>query len=116
MGHRFDKTILLEKVYGDKDLLTELLDMFLEMSPSMLDSIDHAIHSRDTKKLSEVAHTLKGSVGHFSVEGPFNTANQLENMAKSNDLSQAPDTFEILKKELEILNQELKDLRHEINS
>lgn len=108
-----DKTELLEKVFGDKDMLAEIIDMFLELSPTMLDAIDQTIQVHDAKKLSETAHTLKGSIGNFTIDSPFQAALELENIGKSENLGRANEAFAIMKNEIDMLNRALIELKTE---
>lgn len=103
-----DRKELLEKVYGDTDLLVEIIDTFLDMVPDSLDSIRRAIESNDASKVFESAHFLKGSLGNFEQGLAFQSALELETIGRFGDLSRAHEAFETLKMELEKLNYSLR--------
>lgn len=111
-----NKTQLLEKVFGDKALLNQIIDMFLEMSPDMVASIENSILRGDSEALVRTAHALKGSVGNFSTEGAFAQAAELEKLGKSANFEQAEQVLEIMKKNILTLIHALEELRSEINS
>ena len=109
-----DRKELLDKVYGDTDLLVEIIDTFLDMAPDSLDSIRRAIESNDASKVCESAHFLQGSVGNFEQGLAFQAALELETIGRSGDLSRAYEAFETLKIELENLNYSLKIFSSEL--
>jgi HPt (histidine-containing phosphotransfer) domain-containing protein len=82
---------LLARFDGDGDLLKELAGIFLQECPRMLDDICEALHTGNAKTLERAAHALKGSVGNFAMPGPWETAQRLEWLAKSGQLSGAED-------------------------
>jgi len=96
---------LLARFDGDGELLKELAGIFLQECPKMLDGIREALRSGDAKPLERTAHTLKGSVGNFALSAAWETAQRLELLAKSGQLSGAEDMFHTLEQQLEQLNQ-----------
>jgi two-component system, sensor histidine kinase and response regulator len=98
---------LLTRFDGDSELLNELAGVFLQECPRMLDAIRAALHAADSKALERAAHSLKGSVGNFAMPGPWETAQRLELLAKSGQLSGAQEIFHILEQQLAQLNQVL---------
>jgi two-component system, sensor histidine kinase and response regulator len=96
---------LLARFDGDSELLKELAGIFLQECPRMLDEIREALHSGNAKTLERAAHTLKGSVGNFAMPGPWETAQRLELLAKSGQLSGVEDIFHTLEQQLAQFNQ-----------
>src|SRR6266849_8404298 len=81
---------VLARLDGDQDLLRELIDLYLEDSPRMLQEVRAAVALNNPGKLKIAAHTLKGAVGNFGAQAAVHAAQQLESMSKNLDLSQAP--------------------------
>jgi two-component system, sensor histidine kinase and response regulator len=98
---------LLARFDGDTELLKELSGIFLQECPRMLDEIRAALGANDPKALERAAHTLKGSVGNFAMPGPWETAQRLELLAKSGQLSGAPEIFRTLEQQTAQFNQVL---------
>jgi len=96
----------LKQVGGDKEVLKEVIDIFRQEYPKQLKEIRQAIKKKDAETVRRVAHTIKGAVGNFGAEGAWNKALSLENIGKSEDLSNAVDAFNILKTELKRLDKE----------
>lgn len=93
----------------------ELIDIFLQETPSRLAKIDAAFAAVDAATVTTVAHSLKGSCGNFGATRLGAVSLKIEQLAKSNALAQA----ELLRPELhaafaatrEGLESVLKDLR-----
>jgi two-component system, sensor histidine kinase and response regulator len=96
---------LLARFDGDGELLKELAGIFLQECPRMLDEIREALRTANPKTLERAAHTLKGSVGNFAMPSPWETAQRLELLAKSGQLSGAEDIFHTLEQQLAQFNQ-----------
>jgi CheY-like chemotaxis protein len=98
---------LLARFDGDSDLLKELAGIFLQECPRMLEEIRAALRAADCKALERAVHTLKGSVGNFAMPGPWETAQRLELLAKSGQLSGALEIFHVLEQQIAQFNQVL---------
>jgi len=104
----FDLSRALEVVDGDKDLLKEIADLFLENLPDSMAQIREAITNSDSNALDKAAHSLKGSVGNFSTEHVFELAYRLELMGKEGRLAEAGAALSDLEKELKDLAAAMK--------
>ncbi len=96
----FDIEKALAATDSDKDLMEELIDMFLEQSDQSLERIQQAIRDESADQLRYAAHTLKGagsSVGAMTVS---ESAAALEEMGRDNNLDAACTVFEELKIEM----------------
>jgi HPt (histidine-containing phosphotransfer) domain-containing protein len=71
----------------------------------MLHEIRAALVAADSKALERAAHTLKGSVGNFALPGPWETAQRLELLAKSGQLSGGQEIFRVLEQQIAQFNQ-----------
>jgi two-component system sensor histidine kinase/response regulator len=98
---------LLNSFGGDSELLKEIIGIFLQECPRMLEEIREALRKADPKALESAAHALKGSVGNFSMVGPRETAEKLELLGKSGKVSGADDIFRALAEQLAVFNQAL---------
>jgi two-component system sensor histidine kinase/response regulator len=100
----------LESVEGDKGLLRELAELYVENCPGVLSAVREAVEAGDAPALFEAAHTAKGYVSHFAADAAYHAAQELEAMGHDGDLSgaaRALDLFEglygRLRSELEAL-------------
>jgi two-component system sensor histidine kinase/response regulator len=99
---------LLARFDGDSDLFKELAGIFLQECPGLMGGIREALRAGDAKLVERMAHTLKGSVGNFAMQGSRETAEQLELLAKSGQLSGAEEIFHTLEQQIAHFNQILE--------
>jgi two-component system sensor histidine kinase/response regulator len=90
----------LEKVGGDRELLHELVRVFLEEWPKWKTALDHALAGGDTAQVRRLAHTVKGALGQFEAHQAAEAAEQLETMGRVADLRQAGDMYALLEREI----------------
>jgi len=67
MGQVLDQSVLEELLSfaddGDPELLLDLIEMFLDDSPSKVAAVEQGLASGDFDKAERAAHSLKGSSG-----------------------------------------------------
>jgi HPt (histidine-containing phosphotransfer) domain-containing protein len=105
-----DLPVVLERVEDDRELLRELVGLFLDDAPPRLTAIHDAVDSRDAKALQQNAHALKGSAGNLAAQVVFETARELEQIARTGDWTRAEETCAVLESELDRLTAALTEL------
>ncbi|MBF0497328.1 MAG: response regulator, partial [Deltaproteobacteria bacterium] len=109
----FDLKSFIARVFGDRELVTELVAMFLDSYPKSMNSISDAIRRADGPELEHSAHFFKGTVGNFSAMPAFELALKLEKMGQRQDLTGAEEAFAQLEKQMEQLKPALIKLARE---
>ena len=99
----FDPERLLESTGGRVPLLRELLDVFCEECPEMLDRIRQAVAEEDADALRLAAHRLKGSIGVFAAQPAADAAFRLETLGRTHDLGRAAQALGELERQVEHL-------------
>ena len=97
----FDRRAALEGLGGDEGLLDEILGLFLEDSPRLLDEVRAAAEAGDPATLGRLAHTLAGASGHFEAPEVVASARKLESIGKSGDLAGVDDAIRVLDREFD---------------
>ena len=69
-----------------------------------------ALEAGDATRLRILAHTIKGAVSHFGAQQAYDTAYQLELMAKNGNLDGAPAACTALGQSLQRLQIALRDI------
>ncbi|MFT7693226.1 MAG: two-component system sensor histidine kinase/response regulator, partial [Candidatus Latescibacterota bacterium] len=92
---------VLEKVGGDRELLRQVIAVFLENAPAQLSAVGEAIANGDQSALHRTAHTLKGSLANFTVGEPYEVAFKLETMGSQGDWETAEAVYALLKEKVE---------------
>jgi CheY-like chemotaxis protein len=73
-----DKSDVLARFNGDAGLLREIVDVFLDVSPTLLAELRAAASRRDLVVFKRTAHTMKGSLGYFGESPALEGARSLE--------------------------------------
>jgi two-component system, sensor histidine kinase and response regulator len=108
-----DKAGLLARVGADRSVLKEIIDLFLEECPRLLDDLRKSVRAGSAKDLAVAAHTLRGALSAVSAGRAADTARTLELMGQGGDLSGAEPTWDALEAELEALRSALIAAAHE---
>ena len=108
-----DLAAALSRVDGDRELLAEMADLFLDESQRLLTTLRDAVAHGNAQTAAYAAHTLKGSVANFAATPAFAAAQKIERMARQGDLSQAQTAFADLEAQLRRLEPVLANLKVE---
>jgi PAS domain S-box-containing protein len=83
-GHMaWDRSVTLDHLEGDDDLLTELIALFLIESPKQLHELSRFQAEGNITELANVAHAIKGTIAHFYVATATDCVSLLEKTARS---------------------------------
>lgn len=95
-GESMDLDVALSHVDGDRELLRELSEIFIEDYPRMLEEMQNSVLGRDYATLERLAHTLKGRLAYFGAAEARGSAADLETMGREKDLAGAWKSLEEL--------------------
>jgi HPt (histidine-containing phosphotransfer) domain-containing protein len=104
----WDIAAALERVEGDRELLEELAQLFVEECPKGMQEIADALAAGNPALLERHAHTMKGSSANIGASAAAAAALALEQEARSGDLSHAREDFQVLQAEIARLLPELE--------
>ncbi len=107
----FDHRAMVERLGDDLELVTELIDLFLEESPMLLADVQLAVNCRDAKAVERSAHRLKGSAGNFGMNKTCAAALRIEVLGRKGDLTDVDAAYQSLHDELRQLQAELAEWR-----
>ena len=100
---------LLARAGGSYGVLREIIELFLEDSPKLLDAIRAALANGDAQAVYRAAHTLKGSAGNFDAHETVAIAQRLEARAREGNLAASRSVFASLEVETRALLASLAD-------
>jgi PAS domain S-box-containing protein len=103
---------LLDSVMGDRALLAEMAELWLDDSEKQERQIRAGFDSGDAIMIQRAAHALKGSVGTFQASAAQEAASQLEIFAKDANFAGARKAFERLSTQIDLVRQDLRRLAH----
>jgi two-component system, sensor histidine kinase and response regulator len=79
----------LRRLGDDEELLRDIVQIYLEDAPPMVERIHDAVARGDTHALQRAAHSLKGLAATLSASEVVGAAGRLEHMGASRNLSEA---------------------------
>ena len=100
---QFDPVVALGRVDGDRALLKEIVQLFLEDTPSQLADLRHAVVRGDGTALEHAAHALKGAISNFGAKAATDSLLALELMGRAGDLARAETAISALEQQIQLL-------------
>jgi HPt (histidine-containing phosphotransfer) domain-containing protein len=101
-------TALLARVGGDTEIARELVRLFINECPRMLEAVRNSVASRSAQEIRRSAHLLKGSVCNFTETGAASAALELEYIGREDRVDDAPAALARLEQELQALLPQLE--------
>ncbi|MBD3168230.1 MAG: hypothetical protein GF307_02025 [candidate division Zixibacteria bacterium] len=98
----------LETVEGDKDLLKELIEIFIDDYPAVIKSLNEAFDSKECGQVEKAAHRLKGAMSNFGSGQAVELAQKTEILAREGDFEGAQKVYTDLIEASEKLIDDLK--------
>jgi HPt (histidine-containing phosphotransfer) domain-containing protein len=98
---------LLTRVENDHELLCELIGIFKEDFPRLLQLLRQSVARQDMKNVEASSHALKGMLSGLSVTQAATTASRLEQMGREGKTSELTDVLTLLENEVADLLPEL---------
>jgi two-component system, sensor histidine kinase and response regulator len=106
----FDMAALLGRVAGDRELMIEVIRLFLEDYPGRLRNIAVAMDANDADAVRIAAHALKGAAGSLGAVAVYETSSALEQLGAEGRLDAARATWERLLVDVERFVAEVRPL------
>jgi HPt (histidine-containing phosphotransfer) domain-containing protein len=93
---KIDRATLLALVDDDKELLRDVVALFLEDGPRTLERLRVGLADRNALQVQIAAHTLAGNAGSFGAADVVTLARNLERKGRDHDLAECgPDLDEL---------------------
>jgi PAS domain S-box-containing protein len=100
----------LRHVGGDEKLLHELVQLFLQHGPLLLNDLRRAAAEGNTAELQRLAHTLKSATGSFGARGAYEALLRLEVRLQHKDPAGVAEAAALVEQEIERLRAALAAL------
>jgi signal transduction histidine kinase/CheY-like chemotaxis protein len=104
----WDPANALGRLDGDKQLLHEILQIFLEESPRQLADLKQAVTEANADLLEKTAHRLKGELSYLGMPTVSQKANQLEQMGRECDLNHSAEVFAEFETEVSAVSESMR--------
>ncbi len=96
-----DESRLMAEFGGDREILAELRDLFLEHAPPLFEAIKQAIIDQDIAVIARDGHSLKGACATYGAPRLAMVCKVMEMAAKGDDWSVINDHGDIFAEEYE---------------
>ena len=103
-----DLTAALARLGGDPNLLREIIQLFFEDSPELLQRVRICAESGKVREAERAAHSLRGLTSNFDAKRAAAAAGEMEMLANAGRLLEVLASLPKLEAELELLRCELK--------
>lgn len=108
----FEPEQFLAQVAHDRDLMVEIIDLFLADRGDQVNEMRNALAAGDYNRLSRAAHTIKGSLSSLHTPQAKARAQDLETAAKNQEGQVCRVTLAQLEHDLDLLEPYLLSLRN----
>lgn len=85
----FDLKPLLEAVDGDREMMSQVISMFINSTQKDVYALQNAIANNDGKAVKSTAHHLKGSLLEFGAQELVAMTRRLEELGSTQQLADA---------------------------
>jgi HPt (histidine-containing phosphotransfer) domain-containing protein len=109
-GENLNRALILERLEGNSGLLIELVQLFSEEAPQLIEAMQKSLQQGDMQGLARSAHSMKGAASNFMAHSTAGAASQLEDDAKRGDTESAKAVLARLELVVERLLLELANL------
>lgn len=100
---------------GGRDIVSEIIDLFLQKAPRVIQQIKRAIEANDEAGVYRLAHTLKPNAGQLSAYRLSNLCQELEDMGKAGNLSKASAQLAKIEAEFKQVATTLRQVQQKYN-
>ncbi len=104
----FDSKALEDRLLDDKEIIVEVIGIFLEDSPSLISELKNAVASGSNENANATAHKLKGSAANLGAMKFSDTAKKAEMAAKNGKIAEVLALLPEIENEFRALEIELK--------
>jgi HPt (histidine-containing phosphotransfer) domain-containing protein len=98
-----DLAALRARVEDDTELLLEMIELFLDSAPTLLDEVAAGVQHGDARAVQLSAHALKGAMQSLGATAGARAALRLETIGITGDMTHADESVASLKEEFERL-------------
>ncbi len=108
----FPRQTLLDQLDGDADLMGEMISLFNENTPPLLEAVRHSVARRDSAEMVRVTHALLSSLGVIGADNAHYLTQQLSTQAHDRDFEHTDETFAALERDTAEIYAALAAFRH----
>ena len=104
-GTPFSRDTLLDRLDGDRELVEEVLSVFLEDTPRKMEELREAVDGSNLDQAMRLAHSLKGAAGNIGATRMHDLARQAEAAASEGNLAAVAPLTDAIRDEFGLLRE-----------
>lgn len=109
MSKHYDISGLQKMAVGNDEFVKKMINMFVDLAPSQLDSMQHYLEMKNYEEFGKTAHSMKPSIDMICTEDLRKEVRTLENKGKGRtDVELLPVLFGQYRKKINLAITELK--------
>lgn len=105
----FNKDAFMSLIEGDRDLASELLQLFADDWPEVFGKLEQAVKESKHSDVEKLAHRIKGNLRNFFADETALIAAAVEDAGRNQKLAGVEEKLVQLKAELQALQGELEE-------
>ena len=110
-NHPVNVQRIREATMGDEEFMAELIDIFLDDSPTQIRALRDAIESREGEAAASTAHRLKGSSGNLGADYLAALCRRVEESGRENRVEEMPGLLRDIEREFSRVKEYLAAVR-----
>lgn len=104
----FDRAGALSRVLDDEQLLEEILDIYLQDTPGLIEALKKAVSDGNAIEAQKYAHTIKGSSANVGANRVQKRSLDAEMSARKGELDQLPSRIMKIEEQFQIFRVTVK--------
>jgi signal transduction histidine kinase/DNA-binding response OmpR family regulator len=105
----FERTTTMERFDGQTELFDQVRLIFLGQIPPFIDEMRQAVRNRDSHRVAEAAHKMKGAAGMFASPRMVAGLMKLQDLGRSGDIEGIEALWEEVTRKVQKLGDELSE-------
>ncbi len=102
-----------EATMDDEEFMVELIDIYLDDSPTQISALRNAIEGRQGQAAASTAHRLKGSSGNLGADSLAAICRQVEEAGREDRAAEMPGLLKDIEQEFSRVKEHLSAIRRD---
>ncbi len=113
IDHAVNLGRIREATMGDEEFMAELIDIFLDDSPTQISALRDAIEGREGEVAASTAHRLKGSSGNLGADSLAALCRRVEEAGREDRVEALPGLLRDIEQEFTRVKEYLSAVRQD---
>ena len=106
----FNYSDFLDRVMGDQELATSILEEFAGLIGQHAEKLRHAVESRDHESIRQIGHMIKGESGNISAPALYESSYAIEKAGKAQNSSEQNELLPVLLADIDNLTHAIREV------